>query len=118
MSYFKKEIFLPNEAEWAERIREIVSAEDGQPYGLAEADIIRSAPHRHKETRETYLLVSGELDVFLGDDDLSIRLRTPGETIEIPVGIRHWARSTDHRPAKVLVTTIPPWRPDDHIVCE
>ena len=118
MSFFGKEIFLPNKQRWTERIREIVSAEDGQPYGLAEAVIIRSAPHRHEETRETYLLVSGELDVFLGDDNSTkIRLENPGETIEIPVGVRHWAESAGEKPAKVLVTTIPPWRPEDHILC-
>ena len=97
-----------------ETIYEIIFAEDGLGVGLAIAEIHESRPHHHNETRETYLLISGELEVFIGDTMHLLAER--GQSIEIPLRTRHWARSRGDGPARILVSTVPAWTPEDHIL--
>jgi mannose-6-phosphate isomerase-like protein (cupin superfamily) len=95
----------------AEIVYEITTLRNGLPFGLAIADILQSTPHFHKLTYETYTVVQGELEVNLGDEKHILR---PGDAIEIPLNVVHSARSLGSSPARITVTTIPEFSPDDY----
>lgn len=108
--WYKKKIELPEET-----IYEIVSGEDNQKFGLAVADIIRSRPHFHRNTAESYTLLSGCLVVYI--DGRTFLLEQPNSVLKIPVGTVHWAESLDRNsPARISVATVPAWTPEDHIL--
>ena len=110
MSWYKNEVVAPNRKEV---VYEIVTKDDNVGFGLAVAVIEESAPHHHGRTRETYTLIEGKLEVHCGDD-VHI-LEQPGQSIEIPIGVIHWARHIGNIPAHVTVLTIPAWTLQDHI---
>ncbi len=79
-------------------------------------DIEASKPHYHKETTEFYLVVQGRLEVTLGDQP---HLLVEGEGIEIPIGVRHWARGLGGDRARIAAFTFPAWTIEDqHLVEE
>ena len=96
-----------------EAIINLNEREDAQ-FGAVEAHILRSAPHRHKNTDEFYVLISGKLRVWIGEQDYY--LTEPFETLRIPRHTVHWAESVSKTPvpAIVVVLTIPPWTEADH----
>ncbi len=108
--WYKKRVELAGET-----IYEIVSGEDNQGFGLAVADIIRSQPHFHRNTVESYTLLSGRLVVY--KDGRPFLLEHPGATIKILLGSIHWAESLDqYVPARISVVTVPAWTAEDHIL--
>ena len=111
MSYQYKKI-VPAER-GTETIYEIVTAEDGLGFGFAEAEITRSARHYHLKTSETYVLISGRLKVWAGRNVYI--LAKPGDAIEIPKGVTHWAENLDPKgSSRITVHSTPAWTSDDH----
>ncbi len=100
-----------------ETVSVLVDASDNLGCGIAVAEIIKSQPHKHLHTRETYVLLSGTLAVTMTCERGSpYRVLTqPGDTVDIPLDTVHFAEALGHEPARILVTTIPPWSPDDHL---
>lgn len=96
-----------------EIVYEVTTRKNKLPFGIAIADILQSIPHYHRVTHETYTVVQGELEVTLGVDKHLLRV---GDVITIPPGAVHSARSTGSQPARITVTTIPEWSPEDHHV--
>jgi len=112
MSWYKNRVEAPGEV-----IREIVVADDGAGFGVADADIAESRPHYHTKTEELYVLLSGKLEVFLGTATREV-LEQPLQTLRIPLHTLHWARSIGNVPARVLVVTLPVWVMTDHHLVE
>jgi len=99
----------------AEIVYEVTTQQSGLPFGVAIADIQQSEAHFHKVTLETYTVVQGDLEVSLdGERDVL----HPGDTIKIPLGVVHSARSLDETPARITVTTIPEYSPEDRYLAE
>lgn len=96
-----------------EDIYEIITPDDHIGFGVAVADIKKSKPHKHYRTKETYVLLSGKLNVYV--DGRLHQLNKIGEALKVKVGSVHWAESPDpDNIGRVFVITIPAWTPDDH----
>lgn len=81
-------------------------------FGVAVADIEQSVQHYHLKTRETYVLISGRLEVKMRGTTHT--LTAPGQSIEIPVNTIHSAKSLQGTSARIVVLTVPGWQVDDH----
>jgi mannose-6-phosphate isomerase-like protein (cupin superfamily) len=88
----------------------------GLGWGVAFADILVSARHLHRHTRETYVHLEGPaLLVQVGE---AWHRLEAGDSIAIPVNTPHMARSEGPGMARIVVTTHPAWSAEDHIVVE
>lgn len=106
--------FHPTEEGPLEIVYEVTSVGGDRGWSAAYADILRSDPHVHHRTRETYVHLEGPpLAVQL---DNAWHLLEQGDSIDIPLGVRHWARSEGEGMARILVTTCPAWSAEDHIL--
>jgi mannose-6-phosphate isomerase-like protein (cupin superfamily) len=98
----------------AETVYEVTTARDGLPFGIAIADIEQSQPHVHRVTTETYTVVQGSIELALDDERIALHV---GEVALIRPGVVHSARSIgDDHPARITVTTIPEFSPDDYFL--
>jgi quercetin dioxygenase-like cupin family protein len=96
----------------AETVYEVTTARDGLPFGIAIADIEQSQPHVHRLTTETYTVVQGSIELALDGQRIALHV---GDVAVIRPGVVHSARSIgDDRPARITVTTIPEFSPDDY----
>ena len=96
----------------AETVYELTTARDGLPFGIAIADIEQSQPHVHRVTTETYTVVQGSIELALDDERTVIGV---GEVAVIRPGVVHSAQSIgDDHAARITVTTIPEFSPDDY----
>ncbi len=85
-------------------------------WGVAYADIRESVTHVHRHTREMYVHLEGPpLVVELGGE---VRLLEVGDSLDIPVGVAHKARSRGAGPARIVVTSCPAWTAEDHHLLE
>lgn len=96
-----------------EIIYELIGTQDGLGWSFAIADILESKPHFHKHTLETYTIVTGILEVYVGDASYVLY---PGDVFVIPLNTLHWAKSLTQQPARLLVSCVPGWTPEDHIL--
>lgn len=103
---YKVRIDLPKET-----IYEMVGEAEGLGWTLAVADITQSAPHFHRYISETYIMVTGVLEVTIDDKQYVMH---PGDVIVIPANAVHSARSLTDEPARILVPCVPGWTPKDH----
>lgn len=78
--------------------------------GKAMAVILKSLPHYHKKTTETYTVLKGYLRVYKNSRSFFI---APRETIVIPPDVPHYAVGNE---TWVLVLSDPPWRQEDHFL--
>jgi len=100
----------------AETVYELTTARDGLPFGIAIADIERSQPHVHRVTTETYTVVQGSIELALDDERIALRV---GDVALIRPGVVHSARSIgEGHAARITVTTIPEFSPDDYFPVE
>jgi mannose-6-phosphate isomerase-like protein (cupin superfamily) len=98
----------------AETVYEVTTARDGLPFGIAIADIEQSQPHVHRLTTETYTVVQGRIELALDEERIALHV---GDVAVIRPGVVHSARSIgDDRPARITVTTIPEFSPDDYFL--
>src|SRR5262245_13545324 len=97
----------------AETVYEIITSANGLSFSIDIADILESTPLFHMLTSEIYTVVQGTLEVSL---DLNKYLLSPGDVIKILPNVIHSARSLGDEPARITVTTIPEFSPDDYFV--
>ena len=117
--WYKNKVEITDEAgRVKETIHEVITGRHGVGFGLAVVDIQRSSAHSHQHTTETYVLVSGRLEVtVLHGPVITPRiLDKPGQSLTIEPGHFHFAVSLYPTPARVTVQSIPPWSPEDHIM--
>ena len=129
--YPNKKIICQPEKNPQEVICEIFTAPDNS-WSMAVALIIKSVPHFHKTTWETYFVLEGTLRVMGGGTNRGSillpckaanipRTQVPKETTWLsyrpnvfwPEQI-HCAWAIGHSPAKVLVIATPAWNANDH----
>lgn len=101
-------IALPNDHP-KEILCEIDPTTDHPDYSMAISVIEKSIPHYHKVTTEKYEVLSGEVTLFLGDQQIVLK---PGSKVTIKPGIIHWARANS---GWIKCTSRPGWTPGDHI---
>lgn len=65
--------------------------------------------HHHVTARQFFYVLSGQLDMDLGD---SIRSIKAGEGLEIPPGLIHRAHNTTALVVRFLVCSVPPTNGD------
>jgi mannose-6-phosphate isomerase-like protein (cupin superfamily) len=97
----------------AETVYEVTTARDGLPFGIAIADIEQSQPHVHRLTTETYTVVQGRIELALDEERIALHV---GDVAVIRPGVVHSARSIGDEPARITVTTIPEFSPDDYFL--
>jgi mannose-6-phosphate isomerase-like protein (cupin superfamily) len=113
-SLYRSRKYRPTAEAPEEIVYEVTSTSGDRGWSVAYADILRSDPHLHHRTREAYVHLEGPpLAVQL---DNAWHLLEQGDSIDIPLDVRHWARSEGEGMARILVTTCPAWRAEDHIV--
>lgn len=95
-----------------ERIFELVTGRDTLGCGVALVELVQSEEHWHDHTQEVYILLSGEVEVYLNNGP--VRLLKFGDAVVIPAGTRHWAWRLHDEPTRLLVVSEPPWTPEDH----
>jgi mannose-6-phosphate isomerase-like protein (cupin superfamily) len=106
-----RSLYQNRKARPAEIVYEVTTNRNNLPFGIAIADIERSESHFHKVTIETYTVVQGDLEVRLITER---RILHPGDTLKIPLGAVHSARTLNETPARITETTIPEYSPDDY----
>lgn len=89
-----------------ETIYELIGARDGLGFSFAIADVTQSAAHFHRNLLESYMVIAGQLDVSI--DGITSVLQ-PGDSIFIPRGAIHVAKSLTDEPARLLVPCVPGW---------
>jgi len=98
-----------------ETIYELVGEKDNLAWSLAVADIKQIVPHFHRHTLETYTVVAGILEVTINNENSVLRA---GDVVTIPINAIHTARSLSEGPARILVSCLPAWTEEDHIIAE
>ncbi|MFN3167574.1 MAG: quercetin 2,3-dioxygenase [Phycisphaeraceae bacterium] len=84
-----------------------VKSETGGSYGLWEAVVPPGGgpmPHLHRNEEEGFYVVSGEVTVYAGDNEIRA---TAGSFVHMPRGSKHWFKNQSTRPAKMLVLVAP-----------
>ena len=99
----------------AEIVYELTTQQSGLPRGIAIADIQQSEAHFHKATLETYTVVLGNLELYL---DCEWHVLHPGDVKKIAPWVVHSAKSLDKTPARITVTTVPEFSPEDYSLAE
>jgi quercetin dioxygenase-like cupin family protein len=61
-------------------------------------------PHTHASYEETFLIVEGEVEFTLGEEQITGRA---GTWVRVPAGVRHTYRNTTAESARMLVTFTP-----------
>lgn len=90
-----------------EIICEIEPTHNHPEYSIAISVLDRSEPHLHKCTVETYMVLKGELDVFLNG---ILHKMKQGDTLVIPVNTVHYAVGNE---TWIECRSEPGWRADD-----
>jgi len=104
---YKHEIDLPQET-----IYEMVATQEGLGFSVAIADIVQSEPHYHVYTIETYVVLSGVLEVMIDDQPTILH---PGDALTVPLLAIHSAKSLTQEPARIMATCVPGWTQEDHL---
>lgn len=98
-----------------EHIQEIIGIQSGSihSHSLAQVTLTpgkSSAPHFHKESEESYLILSGTASLKI--DHVKFKLM-PGEAILIEAGEVHQIANTSDENLTFLAVCVPAWQPDD-----
>ncbi len=94
-----------------ETVYELITTVDGLGWGLAVADIDESELHLHRKTKEIYTVLEGSLEITL---DSKTKVLGEGESLEIPPGVKHKAKSLGRGRARIVAVSIPAWTLEDH----
>ncbi len=89
---------------------EIEPASDHPEYDVAIEVIIKSEPHKHLKTTQTYRVLSGTLELHIDNQTLILN---SNDTYTVLPDTIHWAKSDNE--AWVEITSRPAWTPEDHI---
>ena len=107
----KKITKLP-EIDPTEIICEVEPSYEHSDYSVAVACILKYAPHFHKLSTETYLVLKGELKIHIDD---KVLIMNDGDTCTVNPHKVHWAEGDF---TLVQVTSRPGWAPEDHILSD
>ena len=89
---------------------EVEPTKDHPEYDRAIEIIIKSQPHKHLKMTQYYTLLSGTLELHIGEKVVILR---SGDKYMIPPGNVHWALSNDE--CWVEIYSKPGWTKEDHI---
>lgn len=89
---------------------EVEPTQEHPEYDRAIEVIISSKPHKHIKMTQYYTILSGNLELHIGDQ--MVRLKT-GDTYVIPPQTVHWATSIDECWVEIL--SKPGWTKEDHV---
>lgn len=89
---------------------EVEPASEHPEHDRAIEVIIQSKPHKHMKTTQRYTVLSGTLELHIGDKVIMLH---PGDTHIVPAGEVHWSKSDDE--CRVEEYSQPGWTPEDHI---
>lgn len=105
--YPEANLFLNNEDNPTEIVAEIEPKN-----GKAIAVIDKSISHVHNHTEERYVIIKGDLELFI---DGERRCLKEGDIFDIRPGQVHYAVGNE---TWVEAISNPPWSPEDHIIAE
>ena len=89
---------------------ELEPSEDHPAYDRAIEVILSSQPHKHLKMTQDYTILSGSLELHLGNQVVVLH---PGDKYTIRPNTVHWATSKDE--CCVEIYSEPGWTPEDHI---
>ena len=92
---------------------EVEPTNEHPEYDKAVEVIIDSLPHKHLKMTQQYTILSGTLEVHVGDE---IILLKTGDKYEIKPGNIHWSKSDDE--CWIEIYSIPGWVKEDHILVD
>jgi mannose-6-phosphate isomerase-like protein (cupin superfamily) len=89
---------------------EVEPTEDHPQYDRAIEVIINSKPHKHLKMTQYYSVISGNLELHVGDRVINLK---PGEKYTVEPNNVHFAKSNDE--AWVEIYSTPGWTKEDHV---
>jgi mannose-6-phosphate isomerase-like protein (cupin superfamily) len=89
---------------------EVEPTEEHPQYDRAIEVIINSKPHSHLKMTQYYTVISGNLELHVGDKIINLK---PGDRYTIEPNNIHFAKSADE--ALVEIYSKPGWTKEDHI---
>jgi len=89
---------------------EVEPTKDHPEYDRAIEVIISSKPHKHLKMTQYYTILSGTLELHVGDQAITLRR---GDKYVITPGKAHWARSDNE--CWLEIYSKPGWTKEDHI---
>ena len=120
--HITKKINLPDliENPHGEDVQEILGVQAGgvESHSLARVTIApgkSSLPHFHKESDESYLILSGEAEMVIDNKRFEI---SPGEAVLIEPHEVHQIFNPGQKDLVFLAVCVPAWRPDDSYEAE
>ncbi len=90
---------------------EVEPVSDHPEYDKAVEVIISSKPHKHLKMTQHYTILSGTLELYVGDKVINLQT---GDRHTIKPNNVHWAKSQDE--CWVEIYSKPGWTKEDHIV--
>ncbi len=84
--------------------------DDHPEYDRAIEVIIQSKPHKHNKMVQEYTILSGNLELHVGDKTVNLK---PGDRYTVESGNTHWATSNNE--CWVEIFSKPSWTKEDHI---
>ncbi len=98
-----------------ERIQEVLGVQAGNvsSHSIAEITIPpggTAMPHYHKNTEETYMILSGLATLQIQGEQLVI---AAGETVLIEPGETHQIKNNGEENLVFIAVCVPAWQPDD-----
>ena len=91
-------------------VSEVEPATDHPEYDRAIEVIIKSQPHKHNKMKQWYTILSGTLQLHVGDETIELN---QGDKYVVEPGLVHWAESTDE--CWLEIYSEPGWTKEDHI---
>lgn len=92
-------------------LSEVEPVTDHPAYDRAVEVIITSKPHKHLIMTQYYTVLSGTLELHVGEKVITLH---SGDKYTIKPGIVHWAKSDDE--CWVEIYSQPGWTKEDHIL--
>jgi len=92
-------------------VSEIEPVTEHPEYDRAIEVIISSKPHKHIKMTQYYTVISGDLELHIGNTVIQLH---PGDKYVIKPGNVHWAKSKNE--AWVELYSEPGWTKEDHIL--
>ncbi len=89
---------------------EVEPTQDHPEYDKAVEVIIASKPHKHEKMTQYYTILSGQLELYVGD---RVVILNQGEKYSIEPPNIHWAKSDNECWVEIL--SKPGWVKEDHI---
>lgn len=86
-------------------------AQDEHHWSIALLDVNEAPLHYHKIETEQFIVLNGVLEITL---DGATHLLYPGQSVNIPLGIKHHVKSALATPVRLLCINFPSFDPEDY----